>query len=309
MLEKILKLRLTLEWKIEEIVVLDFLVHISEYIHAGTPDRLSEFIESNIHTPVLPQEFEEFTQLFAAEEKCWLKGSVNIHGMGGTGIPKLNLTSIACLYLSVLTDLPIAKTGSRKNTGIMGSTDFFEELGLMAIRNRRKMLDTFGFVYFDYLELSPWKAYKQILRKNVYVADILEQYHFFEYEIGILGLGISSLSMYDKFLKQIHYPTPNRLFTFSSEVKGRLFDEIIDVSRCDLFGERLTSEDVSEMNFKLVFGLDQDSCWLSALRENVAMFAVELEAATSREHGRELFDKVYADRAVANKIKKISELT
>ena len=287
---------------------MEFLARIAECVRDGSPDRLFKLIESNISTPVSPKEFEEFTQLFAKEDKLWLKGCVNIHGMGGSRIPKVNLTSIACLYLSAITKLPIAKTGSRKNTGIMGSTDFFEDLGLLEIRERKKMLETFGFVYFDYLELSPWKAYKPFLRKNIYIAEILEQYHFFEYEIGILGLGISSLSLYEKFLNQIHYPAPSCLFTFFSEVHGELLDEIVIPEQYNLLSKKLTYKDISEINHNLVLGLDHDSCWLDALRESVAVFAGELGAATSLDHGREMFNKAYTDKMVANKLEKMHRM-
>ena len=179
---------------------MDLLKQIYRYICDNSVDSLYQLIEDHKNEEVSDAEFEQFTDMFAAKEKEWLQGCINIHGMGGTGTGKANLTSIACLYLSVISDLPIAKTGSTKNTGVFGSTDLFDALKFTKIADKKSMLEEYGFVYFDYLELSPWKQYKPLLKKNRFIADILDRYHFFEYNIGTLGLGISSQSTYSDYL-------------------------------------------------------------------------------------------------------------
>ena len=284
---------------------MEFLIRAYEIICQKNVQALMTLVKKNTDTAVLPTEFEAFTQMFANEEKEQINGSVNIHGMGGSGFPKANITSLACLYLSAITKLPIVKTGSRKNTGVMGSTDFFEEIGFMNIRDRKSVLEEYGFTYFDYLELSPWKAYKDILRLNSDISVILNGYHFFEYKIGTLGLGISSKKMHSYFLSQCHFPAPDRIFTYCSEVNGMLLDEISPSGYEYPFTKALTLREVSVLNHALAYGDDTESYWYHALRESVATFAVELNVAECCEDGREKFDKAYTDRYVAKMLKKV----
>lgn len=285
---------------------MDLLTNAFEAIRDGNPAALEQLMEQGAHTPVTPREFEAFTQRFAPEEKQWLRGQVNIHGMGGSGLPKVNLTSIACLYLAAGWKIPIVKTGSRKNTGVMGSTDFFEELGILHAPDKKRLLEEFGFAYFDFLTLSPWKAYKPILRKNADIDKLLGEYHFFEYEIGVLGLGVSSGELYDRFLSQTHFPKPGRIFTYFSRTEEGLMDEILPAAPPPR--RLLTRQEVSRMDHALTFGRDADAFWLSALRESVALFARELGAVTCLEEGRERFDKLYAHRAVATMLAQMQNL-
>ena len=285
---------------------MEFLIRAYESICKKNTQALLSLVEQNTNTEISPTQFEAFTQMFAKEEKEWINGSVNIHGMGGSGIPKVNITSLACLYLSAITDLPIIKTGSRKNTSVMGSTDFFEDIGFMNIRDRKSVFNEYGFVYFDYLELSPWKAYKGTLRLNNDISVILNNYHFFEYKIGTLGLGVSSKKIYSHFLSQCHFPAPDRIFTYCSEVNGMLLDEISPSGYEYPFTKTLTSREISELNHSLAYGDDTESYWYHALRESVATFAVELNAAECCEDGGEKFDKAYTDRYVAKMLKKVT---
>ena len=282
-----------------------FLKQIYNCICDNSVNNLYLTMDENENTIVSDEEFEFFTQLFAGEEREWLQGSVNIHGMGGTGIPKVNLTSIACLYLSVISNLPIAKTGSRKNTGVFGSTDFFEKLKFTTIVDKKRMFEEYGFVYFDYLELSPWKQYKQYLKKNRYIADILERYHFFEYDIGTLGLGVSSQSAYIDFIRRKQYPEPTHCFTFYSELNGQQIDECVNPLVSCYSSKKLTAHEILRMDYDLINGNDKDSCWHWALRESVAVFAKELGIAKTLDEGREMFDKSYVNKELADKLSNI----
>ena len=274
-------------------------------------------MEENRYEMVSISDFFSFADLFSEETKKRIRGAINIHGMGGTGIPKINLTSIASLYLSTICNRHIVKTGSRKNKSVMGSTDFFEKLGILHIKEKEKVLDEFGFAYYDYLELSPWKMYKGILSKNDNIKDILERTHFFDYEMGILGVGISSDKAYRDFLHKVHYCSPKEMFHFYTIVDNKRIDEILpgNIYLDDiLFKGKLiplpllsSAHQAYDISLKLIEGDVIDDYWYKALRVSVAVLLYRLHTTNSLEDGEELFEKAYRDKLVQKKIEKIKK--
>ena len=279
-----------------------FLESIYKMICNNSKDKLIAFVTSNADNYVTCEEFERFTDWFKKEEKISIKDSVNIHGMGGSRLPKPSITSIASLYVSSISYKTIVKTGSSKNTSLLGSTDYFRALGLLTPVNRRQYFEKYGFAYYDYLELSPWKRYKEILCLNRSINEILHDYHFFEYKIGVLGLGISSKELYAHFLKKVHYPKPVRHFIFYSKVEGRILDEILPPDNNQIILPTLSIDDILRINYNLTFGLEDDTLWLGSLRESVAFFLYQLGETDSVAEGRELFNRAYRDRVVKRNI-------
>lgn len=292
-----------------------FLQQVVSCIRKGQDKKLIQLITENKNEIVLNSDFYDFVNSFNVKAKQKIKGSINVHGMGGGGIPKINLTSIACVYLSTILDEPIVKTGSRKNTSLMGSTDFFEMLGIHNVAFKEQLLEEKGFAYYDYLELSPWKRYKEILSINNSIKKILNTVHFFDYEIGVLGLGVSSNKEYYKFSEKKKYCAPKESFTFYTITEGKQIDELV-LGDSFLDGKLIMSEylpfprirdkyEVYNIGYKLIEGNKEELYWYKALERTVATFAYKLGGACSYEEGCVLFEKSFKDRLAKKKIEEI----
>lgn len=271
---------------------------------------LTKLLDSNINTPVPLEDFVEFTRLFSSKKKANISGCININGTGASGMKKPNLSSIAALYLSQLSEIPVVKTGSVYNTGISGSSDFFADIGYFLSNNRERIFRKYGFMYYDFLELSPWKRYHHIFIKNKAISEIYSKVVFFDYNAGLFLLGVSNPSYYSSLLQNYFLENrPQHLVTFYTIVQGGIVDEIMpgDVYVDNrLFCKKIQSlnyqqinsrEDARQINSKLLTG-EETGYWKTALSMTCAYSLIEIGKACSMEEGEQMFEKAYKDRAI-----------
>lgn len=72
-----------------------------------------------------------------------LSGAIDICGTGGSGLPRINTSTISTFILSAC-DIPIAKHGNRAASGRFGSFDLLEELGIDITLNKPQLESIYG---------------------------------------------------------------------------------------------------------------------------------------------------------------------
>ena len=147
-------------------------------------ERLLQLLKSNSSLQIDECEFERFIHSFLDSYKG-IDNCININGSGGSKIPKLNLSSIACIYTAAITNMKVVKTGSIANTSLVGSSDLFDKLGLLHAHNKLKGLDMFNFAYYDFLQITAWKRYRDILTLNDSLKHYINNGVFFDYSARI----------------------------------------------------------------------------------------------------------------------------
>lgn len=290
-----------------------FLNSAYDFIVEQNTEQLLCLLNVNRELAITVDDFISFTNRFSKEDKSLINGSFNLHGMGGSGLNKPNISSIATLYLSVLSEQPIVKTGSRKNTSLFGSTDFFSSIGITEKTDKKVLFHKFGFAYYDYLELSPWKAYKDILSINYNINAILKETHFFDYTIGTLGLGITSQSAYANFLSKRYNNMPNKIIPYYSLIETTQVDELlpteafidnesISINPVMYKDFNLSLCEIQRINRDLVIGENTHKFWYEALRITVAAFLYKIDVVDNFCDGLSLFEKCYRDKLVKKRL-------
>lgn len=291
-----------------------FLEQLSNAIDNKNEDMAFELIKSNTGTYVTLDDIITFSQKFDKNIKRRLQGSVNINGSGGSGIIKPNLSSITAMYIACISNIRIAKTGSVACTGKWGSSDFFKELGLLNERNREYVWDKYGFAYYDYLEVSPWKKYKSALSQNTYLGDIFKKVVFFEYPTSYYFLGISLPRYHDSLLRLELVNRPDKLVTFYTESVNGIIDEFAAGSifvqkkkmlqTLGILPSLNSTSDIKAINRDLVLG-EGNTIWKECLENGCAIILKELGVVSSLDEGKDLFCKAWKDKVILNILKEI----
>lgn len=138
-------------------------------------------------------------------------------GSGGTGKAKPNYTSLTAVYFAAAGH-DVLKFGSRKVTGIFGSTDFFEHLGL----NELRFSGGGAFSYHDVCKSQAWYPFRNLLCAN----RSFREYLFTTVFNPILAAVKFAFTAHAKeCLEMRQYHAPGRTFTICSEGRGSIADE------------------------------------------------------------------------------------
>ena len=246
------------------------------------------------------EECYEMIDSFSAEIRKTVQGCVNICGTGGSRIAKPNISSIASLYLAVIGEVPVVKSGSKSNTGLFGSSDFFNRLGILGYLDKGLFLKKYNWGYCDYLELSPWKRYKPILKSNDCFADFFKRHIVFDYTASRFLLGISNPEYHNAIPQHIRHHCPQQLDTFYTVTQVGVLDEIapgrvflngeyLFETKAIPFNEMKSAEEIMQINDSLLRGNCRDAFWKQTLLQTVALSAAILCSNLNR------FDNYYAD--------------
>lgn len=294
----------------------DFFRKIKELIHAEKQKELTEFICRHKGTEVAKDDFFKFVDTFHPEYINKLSGSININGMGGSRIPKLNISSLLCLYVAAITQKNIVKTGSVSRTGLNGSSDFFEQIGLLNMENKIQAFEKNHFCYFDYTQLAPWKKYKKELCAHQCIKKIWENCLFFEYPESIYGLGLSDKKQQD-ILNNESYFRPANIFTFYTQTTQGVLDEIAQGDiflngnfLCHIPGKMYiptNRTDLRNENLNLLNGTSKNLSALNSLKYSVAVMLYALSYASSVKDGCDLFENAYDRKLAFHLVRKMRE--
>lgn len=293
-----------------------FLDDLVDLIDNGKDDLIDSIIENNLESYIELEDVIAFSRVSGAPMKKNLRGAININGSGGSGYIKPNLSSIAALYLGLTTDHVIVKTGSSSFSGIYGSTEFFMELGFLDAYKRDYILGKYGFAYYDYLEVSPWKKYKQKLRKNKSLDDIFWKVVFLDYKASYYFLGISNPKYYEGMRKLQIENSPGKLVAFYSVINNTIVDELLDSDiyinnklymkgkgKCESIG-RGEIERLKRINKELIMGINT-GFWRESLKITYSVIACRVGIVTNIDEGKEMFEKCYSDKIVMKVLKEI----
>ena len=297
-----------------------FLDDLIELEGNGSEELIKRVILKNINTHVTSEQIISFSRKSGREIKEKLKGAININGAGGTGFIKPNLSSLVALYIGLSIDRIIVKTGSGFSTGIWGSSNFFNKLGLMDCRKREYIYQKYGFAYYDYLEVSPWKRYKDLLRNNKYLNKLFRKIIFFDYRPSYYFLGVNSPLCYEglKKLRLENMPS-NKLITFYSVVNSMIVDElmsgqvyvdnklVLNEDSEGIIWNRSDIKKLQKVNMELLVGTSDDY-WKKCLKLSYSIIVMNLCLASEMYEACEMFDKVYKDKKVMKMLKEINVL-
>lgn len=283
---------------------------VYELIRSDRVKDLSKLVEENKSLRLDEHDFENFIVLFSSAMNFPEIGCVNINGSGGSGVPKINITSIACVYIAAIAGVKVVKTGSVSNTSLAGSTDFFERLGLLHATVKDKGLEKYNFAYYDYLQISAWKRYREILTLNQSLNDYICGGVFFDYPASTYCMGIALDCYYDKLRDCKTYNAPTKLITFYTDTKYGVVDEITQGDiyvngnhRMTLDGDMYMPHDKEEVlkeDIKLIYGLSDNKRSVDTIRFTTALLLDEL-IGCGIEKGISLFNTAYSN-GVAGKL-------
>lgn len=288
----------------------NFWDEVYDLVGKKDPYALKLLIEKNRDTHFQAEDTILFSRRFASERKLELKGSININGSGGSHIRKPNLSSIAAMYLATITKRNVVKTGSVASTGIYGSSDFFHQLGLTSREQQERCLKKYHFAYIDFLELSPWKQYKPILRINSDLDRIFYQIVYFDYPASEYFLGISKPYFHDSLANKLTIENaPEKLITYYTETPNGIVDKMMpgklytdgqflcQVGPANVVPEIVSREEIYRINRALLHGEYQEY-WTDALTLNCSFMLWKLGFASTMNEGAELCRKAFQDRAL-----------
>lgn len=294
----------------------DLLQRALSYIHNCESAKIQELMNKHQDIIISIYDFEAFVYAFSHNFKE-LEQCININGSGGSLIPKLNITSIACLYIAAITRLKIAKTGSAKNTSMVGSSDFFRSLGLLSTHNKLNGLHKYSFCYYDHTELAPWKLYKELLSQNKSLCEYIQNGVFFEYSANIYGIGISKSNYMEKLEYGKIYNKPQTLFSYYTNTSYGMIDEIMqgDVYvngnyllsiKGDIYIPNNSSEIINE-GIKLVYGTSNNNSAIESLRYTVAII-LSILTNYSIDEGIKLFNIAFKRKTAGILIENLKAL-
>lgn len=275
------------------------------FICSDRVSELSQLVEENMSLQFDENDFEKFISLFSSARKE-LSGCVNINGSGGSRIPKLNISSIASIYVAAITGIKVVKTGSVSRTSLAGSTELFDRLGLLHSNMKNKGLELYNFAYYDFLQISSWKRYREILMLNQSLKDFINNGVFFDYPASTYCMGIAIDHYYDIMQACKSYSPPSKLITFYTNTKYGVVDEIIQgdvyVNGCyrlTLDGEIFLphhKEEVIEEDIRLIYGRSDNENCIDSVRYTTALLINEL-CGCSVDEGVSLFNVAYSKGA------------
>lgn len=289
---------------------------IEESILSDDTEKLIKLINNTTTIGLDDDTIINYLRKFGVENKTLADGAININGSGGSGYFKPNISSIAGMYISQLSEIPVVKTGSVAYSGIYGSSDFFNDLGLLNPKKREEVFSKFGFAYYDYLEMSPWKKYKKILFGHPDFKRVFDRTVFLDYKASTYFLGIAN----KKYHWGLNYHLcvdnkPDFLVTYCTETEKGIIDEAIpkgtifvndnEFQVCDSDYEMPILEDVQSIKRvnNLLLSGEEEGFWKEALANTCALVFNSIGAVNSFEEGKEEFEKMYRDCVVKNILK------
>lgn len=113
-----------------------FLSQISHFLEKTIEGQLPvavqiEFLNSLPIEELYPEQLELFVRFLKKQmtQELSLKGAIDICGTGGSGLPRINTSTISAFLLAAL-GVPVAKHGNRAASGRFGSFDLLESLDI-----------------------------------------------------------------------------------------------------------------------------------------------------------------------------------
>lgn len=94
-----------------------------------TPEKQVDFLQSNLD--ITPKELASVVRFLQKQmpQKLHLKKAIDVCGTGGSGLQRINTSTISTFILASL-GVPVAKHGNRAASGRFGSFDLLESMGI-----------------------------------------------------------------------------------------------------------------------------------------------------------------------------------
>lgn len=245
-----------------------------------------------------------FSFLSANSRSIPISKAYTVCGSGGSMIPKPNISSLACLYLSCC-QLPILKIGSSKQTSLFGSSDFFDCYGLT---NKYIGNDNIQFAYYDVETVKPWFKYRHLLTMNECFRVFFENHIFNEIEYLGKFVGCLGSSKRSAYMKKESGIPKDRIHMYYSFINKSVIDEIVG-DMCYVDDSRihfqhtgsyspLTEKDIIDIDDALLKGDCDNSLWYHSLRDTVSIALTFFKEESLSNAYRE-FDNIYESGGAA----------
>lgn len=233
-----------------------------------------------------------------------------ISGSGGSGIIKPNIGSICSLYLACY-GIPVVKIGSRAITSSFGSTDFFEELGIVDC-----VYDDgqFKFAYYDNRTFSPWQMYRNLLSINKSFERFFKKCVFHEVKSNNKLVGLLGENARVEYMSKKHYNTPEKICVVYSVLSDKYIDEIVpnmawkDGQKLDISivpYEKITQEKINQINYSLLDGTCNNEFWKNSLFYTFAVALSVCDNTKTIEYGYEQAKRMFEQGKVFDFVKLI----
>lgn len=296
-----------------------FFKELVQLIENSDENKIVSYIEKHKSFVFADEEAYEMIDYFSCNIKNNLRHCINLCGTGGSGIVKPNITSISSLYLAYINSNTFVKTGSIANSGKFGSSDFFNQIGIINYTNKMKIIEEFGWGYFDYLELSPWKQYKPILKLNDCFRDFFDRHIIYDYSSKHLILGISNPIYHKAIDNHIQHYKPQKIHTYYTETSVGIIDEfapgniyvdgqLIRKTRSCEFNYINDINEIKQINLDLINGCCNRKFWKESLLLTITMVQCILnDDYFSFDDYYRNAKKVYEEKKVKKHINKIKD--
>jgi hypothetical protein len=291
----------------------EFLDIVEKYIFDENENELIDIVNNTSAIGFDDSTIVNYLRRFGKKNKVLAEGAININGSGGSGYYKPNISSIAGIYISQLSEIPVVKTGSTAYSGIYGSSDFFRDLGMLDSAKRQQVFRDYGFAYYDYLEMSPWKKFKKVLYGHPDFKRVFDKTVFLDYKASTYFLGITNKKYHCGLNDYLCVDNrPDCLITYYSETDRGIVDEAVPNGTIFLNNKEFqvcnseyampileSVQSIKRINKSLLCG-EEDGFWKEALANTCALALVSLKLVGSFEEGTEVFEKIYRERVVKN---------
>ncbi len=100
-----------------------------------SPEVQADFLKANLN--ITPCELASVVRFLQKQmtDTLYLKNAIDVCGTGGSGLPRINTSTISALILSSHFGIGVAKHGNRAVSGRFGSFDLLESLGIHFTEN------------------------------------------------------------------------------------------------------------------------------------------------------------------------------
>ncbi len=278
--------------------------------------QLLNLMQRTKHQVISLEEWSAFVYSFTIEMRQSICNCINICGSGASGIAKPNISSVASIYLAAISGIDIVKSGSRAHTGIFGSSDFFEAIGILGYTNPFDILNKYHWGYFDHWELSPWKQYKDVFRINTSLAMLFASSFFFDYAPRIQFLGISNPTLLQQIQNCICFNLPPQIHTVYTVTSLGYLDEAADgevfydgVQIMHSCGNKCVAEknaqEILKRDLELLYGECPNDFWRISLLRTLALILQQIGFTATLKDGMRVARQAYQDKSAARFIESI----